>query len=264
MALTVGEALHGVNVVESVLETIHATIPSMDEEQLVATYQRASELGKRAWLVQAHCLWEARERRGSYHDGAIAALASQFGITKGYAHQLCGAWEAVPSSKRLDDGGDLPLSKSFYTVAGQTDEPQRWAAHAEDRKAENPSYSVRDLRAEIQSSRIIDTDTGEVFSGGDWSEAEPAPPVPFDLRTAIVGGEVGEHAGVARWHAVTTHLYRAAREAQPLLVGWQPGDLAVALSTEEAAGLAAIGPLVDFVAAVVAARRDNQHVRRIK
>lgn len=128
----------------------------------------------------------------------------------------------------------------------------------------NPATHSPQLIAALNDSRSIDTDTGEVFSGGDWTALSPSEPIPFDLRSAIVGGEVGEHTGVARWHAVTTHLYRAAREAQPLLVGWEPRDLAGALSIEEAAGLHAIGPLVEFVSAVVAARQSSQQVRRIK
>lgn len=154
IAVSPGEALHAVTVAESTFGALHDAIPHMDVDQIVATYQRAAELGKRAWLVQAHCLWEARERKQQHNDTALADLGRLFGITPQWAGQLCGAWQAVPDEIRISSG-DLPLAKSFYVVAGQTDLPQQWAEWAEDRKAENPGYSVRDLRADIDQDQHL-------------------------------------------------------------------------------------------------------------
>jgi hypothetical protein len=271
MSLTIPDALHGVNIAESALETIHAAIPEMDEEQLVATYQRAGELGKRAWLVQAHCLWEARQRKTGHNDGVMADLARGFGITKQYAGQLCGAWVAVPEEKRFSSV-DLPLSKSFYNVAGQTDDPQGWAAHAEDRKAENPAFSVRDFRAEIAAARIIDEETGEVFNGGDWTEA----PTPFTPPVAVLPPaqfihEIGEgpartQAAQAQWYAIVACLFRAAREGAELIKHWEPVEVARQLPPDFDPGFAAVEPLVEFVSGVIAARHDGNAsaIRRVK
>ncbi len=150
-----GDALHAVTLTESAFTTLHDLIPQMDDDQLIATYQRADELGKRAWLVQAHCLWEARQRKQGHNDDALSSLARRFGMTKEWAGKLCGAWEAVPEQIRIRSDVDLPLAKSFYVVAGETDTPQEWSAWAEDRKAENPGYSVRDLRADIDQDQNL-------------------------------------------------------------------------------------------------------------
>jgi hypothetical protein len=37
-------------------------------------------------------------------------------------------------------------------VASQTDSPHFWLAYAEDRKAENPSYTISDFREEIRAA----------------------------------------------------------------------------------------------------------------
>jgi hypothetical protein len=39
-----------------------------------------------------------------------------------------------------------------YIVASQTDAPQFWLAYAEDRKAENPTYTISDFREEIKAA----------------------------------------------------------------------------------------------------------------
>ena len=38
---------------------------------------------------------------------------------------------------------------TWYVVASQTDAPHFWPAHADDRKAEDPGYSVADFKEEI-------------------------------------------------------------------------------------------------------------------
>lgn len=39
---------------------------------------------------------------------------------------------------------------TWYIAAAETDDPKFWLAYAEDRKAENPYYTVADLRDEIR------------------------------------------------------------------------------------------------------------------
>lgn len=51
IALSPGDALHAVTITESAFTALHDLIPQMDDEQLIATYERADEMGKRAWLV---------------------------------------------------------------------------------------------------------------------------------------------------------------------------------------------------------------------
>jgi len=167
---TAGEALHAVTLTEATFTTLHDLIPRMDDDQLIATYQRADELGKRAWLVQAHCLWEARARKQRQNDDALTSVARGFSISREWARKLADAWESVEPSTRID--GDLPLAKSFYIEAGQTTNPPLWIAHAEDRKAENPTYSVRDFRADIEQDQHLFADP--VADPWDAPEALPA------------------------------------------------------------------------------------------
>lgn len=181
-----GEALHAVTLNEAAFVTLHDLIPRMDDEQLVETYRRADELGKRAWLVQAHCLWEARRRREHHNDPALADLARSFGISQQYAGRLCGAWSAVPDELR-NSSGDLPLAKSFYVAAGETDTPQEWVAWAEDRKAENPGYSVRDFRAEIeQDQHLFDQPSAPEPRAVHFSSASPEWYTPRPVIDAVI------------------------------------------------------------------------------
>lgn len=161
ITLSAGDALHAVTITETAFTALHDLIPQMDDEQIVATYQRAGELGKRAWLVQAHCLWEARRRKDAYHDDDWHEIAAGFGVSRSWGQRLCGAWDAARESVLRSTDSDLPLAKSFYVVAGETDAPAEWVAWAEDRKAENPAYSVRDLRTDIEQDSHLFTEPAE-------------------------------------------------------------------------------------------------------
>lgn len=149
----IGDALHAATTTESAFTALHGLIPEMGDDQLIATYQRAEELGKRAWLVQAHCLWEAQRRNGHGDKlDAIYGICRTFEISRSSAYELIQVWEKF--GEEISERSEiLPLPRSYYVEAAQAPDPQKALALAEDKKAEDPRYSVRDFKAEIQAER---------------------------------------------------------------------------------------------------------------
>jgi phage N-6-adenine-methyltransferase len=80
---------------------------------------------------------------------------------------------------------DLPLAKSFYVAAGETDTPGEWAAWAEDQKASNPGYSVRDFRADIEQDQQLFTDPSERHAV-HFSSASPEWYTPPEIIAAVL------------------------------------------------------------------------------
>lgn len=103
----------------------------------------------------------------------------------------------------------------------------------------------------------------------DFKGDTHVPLEPEDAPTALIAdlsdGPARDHAAEAQWHAITVCLYRAAREGAELIRHWEPGAVARLLPPGDDRGLAALAPLLDFVAGVIAARREESNaIRRVK
>lgn len=189
---------------------LHAVIPTMSAEELFATWHEAAYLGKQAWLVQAHVLWQAKSRKVHQNDGGIRTVASLFGISPSNASALIRIWEEF--------GGDFlsrraPLDSligvSWYKTVAYAPDPQTWLTYAVEQKQANPDYSVRDLQADIarglvddnratparQAPRPVGPEAPTVIRASDPDRApEDAPPArpPTPLRatqTALPGAD---------------------------------------------------------------------------
>ena len=83
-------------------------------------------------------------------------MGRTFGIGWRQAYNLARVWEVFFLA---EDGAFCIQMQScslqevtWYIVASQTDSPHFWLAYAEDRKAENPSYTISDFREEIRAA----------------------------------------------------------------------------------------------------------------
>jgi len=155
--------LSGFNEMESLLGEGIGSIAFLDDEQLVEAFRISRTVGKKAWLVQAAILYEA-QRRSVYGEGRVVAIARQFEIGVRQAEKYALVWrtffnrdempEALhgPSTNSVNVDAIFLEEPSWYVVAAtESPEPHKWLAYAQDRKAENPRYSISDFRSDIQS-----------------------------------------------------------------------------------------------------------------
>jgi len=150
--------LSGFNEMESLLGEGIGSIAFLDDEQLVEAFRISRTVGKKAWLVQAAILYEA-QRRSVYGEGRVVAIARQFEIGVRQAEKYALVWrtffnrdempEALhgPSTNSVNVDAIFLEEPSWYVVAAtESPEPHKWLAYAQDRKAENPRYSISDFR----------------------------------------------------------------------------------------------------------------------
>jgi len=138
-------------------------IPYLDDEQLVEAFRTSRALGKRSWVLQAAILYEA-QRRSIYGDRSMEAIARRFEISLRQAEKYALVWRLFFAS---DDAGEgdgrteknvnvdvFSLDEpSWYVVAAsESAEPKRWLAYAQDKKAGDPRYSIREFRSDIQEA----------------------------------------------------------------------------------------------------------------
>lgn len=128
------------------VRAIHDQIPGMSEAELLETYKGARYLGKQAWLVSAHILWETR-RRGKHGD--VRSVAAQFGLSKSQASVFIRTWETFAEHFATTDLASRLVGAAWYTATAYSDDPHGWIALAAERKDADPGYRVDDLRAEI-------------------------------------------------------------------------------------------------------------------
>jgi len=140
-------------------------IPYLDDEQLVEAFRGSRSFGKRAWLLQGAILHEA-QLRSIYSDRLLASVARQFEIGIRQAEKYALVWRTFfdrgersePVEGRITKNVNVDAffldEPSWYIVAAtESPAPHQWLAYAQDRKAENPGYSISDFRSDIHSSR---------------------------------------------------------------------------------------------------------------
>ena len=142
------------NAAEDSLSRLFEALPYLSDDQLKEAFTYACSFGKRSWLVQAAILYEAQQR-STYGDRTLEAIARGFGISRRQAQKYALVWKVFFAG----DGGEenvnievFPLDRpSWYIVAAtETNEPEKWLAYAQDRKEEDPRYSVTAFRRDIR------------------------------------------------------------------------------------------------------------------
>ena len=167
--------LQALSTIDRSLTEALTVIAYLDDEQLVEAFRASRALGKRSWLIQAAILHEA-QRRSVYGDRSLGAIARRFEISLNMAEKYARVWAEFfgrEDGEEIFNVEDFFLDEpSWYIVAAtESPEPRQWLAYAQDRKAENPRYSIRDFRLEIQ--RAVGATAIEIErTAGDGNEAD--------------------------------------------------------------------------------------------
>ena len=149
------------NVAEHSLSSLFQVLPYLSDEQLVEAFGYSRSLGKRSWLIQAAILYEAQQR-SSYNDHALEGIAHRFEISLRHAQKYALIWKVffAPSpgeEESVNVDAILLNEPSWYVIAAtESSDPHRWLAYAQDRKVEDPRYSVVAFRREIRLARIME------------------------------------------------------------------------------------------------------------
>ncbi len=161
--------------IELVLGDGIGSIAFLDDEQLVEAFRISRTVGKKAWLMQAAILYEA-QRRSVYGEGMLIGIARQFEIGVRQAEKYALVWrtffeqdETREASEEATNGVNVDAifleEPSWYVVAAtESPAPHQWLAYAQDRKAENPRYSISDFRSDIYAAH---PDSVEIVVPGD-------------------------------------------------------------------------------------------------
>ena len=141
--------LHQLTRAESSLEQLVKDVPFLNDEQLVEAFGSARSLGKRAWVIQAAILYEAQQR-SVYGDHSLEAIARRFDISLRQAQKYALVWQLY-----FGDGVNVDAillnEPSWYVVAAsESSDPEFWLGHAQDRKAQDPRYSIAEFREDIR------------------------------------------------------------------------------------------------------------------
>ncbi len=140
---------------EEGLGQLLAGIAYLGDDQLVALFSELRGLDQRTWVVQAAICWEAKQR-SVYGDRAWEAMGTSFGIGWRHAYNLARVWEAFFLGREGEVCTQVQTSAlqevSWYVVAAAAENPPFWLAYSEDRKAEQPSYTISDFREEIAAA----------------------------------------------------------------------------------------------------------------
>jgi len=162
------EYFHELNLLEGRLDILVQGIPYLTDDQLVDLFSYFSGLDQQAWKARAAILWEAK-RRSVYSDRAWEAMGCTFGIGWRQAYNLARVWEVFFLGEDGQFCSQLQNSTlqevTWYIVASQTDSPHFWLAYAEDRKAENPSYTISDFREEVRTAGAQREDFEPLLNG---------------------------------------------------------------------------------------------------
>jgi endonuclease/exonuclease/phosphatase (EEP) superfamily protein YafD len=142
-------------------------VPYLSDDQLVEAFASAITMGRQAWLVQAAILHEAQQR-STYGDGSLAAIARRFDISLRQAQKYALVWKVffarqdqneaqATEAKSVNIDAIVLDEPSWYVVAAsESADPEAWLAYAQDRKLEDPRYTVSAFRQDIQQARLLE------------------------------------------------------------------------------------------------------------
>ena len=187
--LDVSRLFHLLTLVDGSLTHLVEAVPFLNDDQLVDAFASAQTFGKRGWLIQAAILYEAQQR-SIYGEGSLAAIARRFDISLRQAQKYALVWktffknDATPGdSTDASSAAVTPVENvnidaivlddpSWYLIAAaETPDPAQWLAYAQDRKLEDPRYTVAAFRRDVRRARRIEglarTDRGAEDDAND-------------------------------------------------------------------------------------------------
>jgi len=178
--LDIPSIFQSLNVAEDSLNQLFQVMAYLSDDQLVEAFNYAAGFSKRSWLVQAAVLYEAQER-SIYGKQSLEAIARRFEIGIRQAQKYALVWkvffERDGSEENVNIDAIVLDQPSWYVVAAtETKEPEKWLAYAQDRKQEDPRYSVAAFRRDVQQSNLETNG-----HGGDYLD-EPNVPLPTIVR----------------------------------------------------------------------------------
>ena len=156
--LDTSRLLHLLNLAEDSLSCLLQGLPYLSDDQLVEAYSRVGSCGKRSWVVQAAILYEAQQR-SIYGENTLEAIAHRFEIGLRQAQKYALVWKTFFAGMEQEKTSIIDVfsleESSWYVLAStETKEPEKWLAYAQDRKAEDPRYSVVAFRRDIEAARL--------------------------------------------------------------------------------------------------------------
>ena len=162
------------NVAEDSLTQLFQVMAYLSDDQLVEAFNYASGFGKRSWLIQAAVLFEAQER-SIYGKQSLEAIARRFEIGIRQAQKYALVWKVFFDREGTEENVNIDAivldQSSWYVVAAtETKEPEKWLAYAQDRKQEDPRYSVAAFRRDVQRSNLESN-----YHGGDHLDDQNVP-----------------------------------------------------------------------------------------
>jgi len=141
------------NLLETQQEYILNHVPYLTDEQLVELFAYLRSIGRQAWLAQAAVLWEAKQR-SVYGEHTVEAIARRFDIAYRTAAEYIQVYGTFfKDEEGLEESANVRTFQldepSWYLVAVHADDPHFWLGHAQDRKAQDPRYSIAEFRQDI-------------------------------------------------------------------------------------------------------------------
>ena len=174
-ALGVPSLFHLLNLAEDSFCRLHYALPYLTDDQLVEAFAYACSFGKRSWLIQAAILYEA-QKRSTYGENTLEAIGRRFEIGRRQAQKYALVWKVFFAKEGEAESVNIDAiildEPSWYVLAvTETKEPEKWLAYAQDRKMEDPRYSVAAFRRDIQVARF----THGIADSKDAREGEADP-----------------------------------------------------------------------------------------
>ena len=197
--LNAGDVLLTLDRIEEFAAALHDAIPTMSDDEIVATYDHAGQLGRATWQLQAHCLWEAKRRKAHHNDGAIIAVANGFQVHKTRASHRIRTWEVFGSELRRRNSDRLLTEEKWYEKAAEMDDPRRWLEYAEDRKAANPFFTVREFQDDYcaaqqeRSAAVLRSADPPPALVERYGVIVADPPWLYEQATTTLQGTTGHH-----------------------------------------------------------------------
>ncbi len=150
------------NTIDASLAEALTAICYLTDNQLVEAFRASHSIGKRSWMLEAAILYEAK-CRSVYGDRSLEAIGRRFEISLRQAEKYTLVWRIffisggpegeAPEKKTVNvDAFSLEEASWYIVAASESPEPQRWLTYAQDRKAEDPRYSISRFRTEIQQA----------------------------------------------------------------------------------------------------------------
>jgi len=121
------------------------------DESLRTLYDEIRTLKHRLWMVQAAIINEM-QARASYGDSVAAHIAEAIGCSERTVQSRGQIYREIISKPECAQACERLLGESWYKEAVSTDDPVRWINYADERKIENPRYTVAQFREEIRRS----------------------------------------------------------------------------------------------------------------